>query len=210
MLHHHDRQVIRAVADDRRRSAARPTAEARELEYTVLAAASSSGAAWAALVERFGARVRGVARRHGLGAHDADDVAQATWLALFEHIGELREPAAIGGWLETTARRESLRLISRGRTERAADGELLEREPVEPVNERRLVASERRYALRAGLRELPEHQYALLALLFSDPAPVYTEISRSLRMPRGSIGPTRRRGLDRLRQDERLAELCER
>jgi hypothetical protein len=40
----------------------------------------------------------------------------------------------------------------------------------------------------------------LLRMFLVEPAPTYDEIAAALDMPRGSIGPTRRRCLDRLRQ----------
>jgi DNA-directed RNA polymerase specialized sigma24 family protein len=36
---------------------------------------------------------------------------QATWLRLFKRIQRIRDPAAFGGWLATTTRRESMRLL---------------------------------------------------------------------------------------------------
>jgi hypothetical protein len=46
---------------------------------------------------------------------------------------------------------------------------------------------------------MSEKQRQLIAMLFADPPPSYTEISASLAMPIGSIGPTRCRLLDKLR-----------
>src|SRR5829696_120449 len=62
-------------------------------------------------VARYDRRLRSVARSYGLGPFDVDDVLQSTWLQLIEHGHELRERAALGAWLETTARRLSLRLL---------------------------------------------------------------------------------------------------
>jgi DNA-directed RNA polymerase specialized sigma24 family protein len=45
--------------------------------------------------------------------------------------------------------------------------------------------------------------------MLSEPALEYSEISRALGIPHGSIGPTRQRGLDRLRKDETLLELMD-
>ena len=199
---------LRAVDDDWQPTAReRPPASASALEHTMAAAASHSAWAWTALVERFGARVRGVARRHGLGAHDVDDVAQATWLRLYERIGDVREPEAVGGWLETTARRESLRVLRSGSREQLVDGEIVGLEPDEPVNEQRIVAAERDAALRSSVEELPGRQRAVLTLMLSEPSLEYADISRSLGIPHGSIGPTRQRGLARLRQDKTLVAL---
>jgi DNA-directed RNA polymerase specialized sigma24 family protein len=50
------------------------------------------------------------------------------------------------------------------------------------------------------LKELSEPHRQLLAMLFADPAPSYAEISARLAVPIGSIGPTRSRLLDKLRQ----------
>src|SRR6266545_7019707 len=77
----------------------------------VKSAANGDDQAWAALVERFGRLVWSVARGHGLGAADAEEVFQTTWLRLTEHVGRLKEPERVGGWLATTARHESLKLI---------------------------------------------------------------------------------------------------
>lgn len=209
MTLYHNPGHLRAVDDDSQRTAARqrPPAGASELEQTMAAAASHSPRAWSALVERFGARVRGVARRYGLGAHDVDDVAQATWLRLYERIDDVREPEAVGGWLETTARRESLRVLRSGSREQLVDGEIVGLEPDQPVNEQRIVIAERDAALRSSVQELPGRQRAVLTLMLSEPSLEYAEISRSLGIPHGSIGPTRQRGLARLRQDETLVAL---
>jgi len=211
MMLHHNPGYLRAVADDRQRAAVRrgPQGTGCELERTMAAAAAHSSWAWAALVERFGARVRGVARRCGLGAYDVDDVAQATWMRLYECIDHVREPDAVGAWLETTARRESLRVLRSGSREHLVDGEIGGLEPDHPVNERRLVAAERDAALRNRVQELPSRQRELLTLMLTEPALGYSEISRSLGIPHGSIGPTRQRGLDRLRKDETLLELVD-
>jgi DNA-directed RNA polymerase specialized sigma24 family protein len=67
-------------------------------------------AAWDQLVERYGAMVWTVARRHGLGLEDGADVSQVTWLLLTQHLGSLSEPDRLGVWLFTTASREALRM----------------------------------------------------------------------------------------------------
>src|SRR4051794_19089771 len=107
MLDHHYRSYIGTLEADRRtiRARTRPPVDARELERIVLAAATGDGSAWSALIERFAARVRVVARAHRLGAHDVEDVVQTTWLRLLEHIDRVHEPGALGSWLQTTARR---------------------------------------------------------------------------------------------------------
>ena len=64
-----------------------------------------------------------------------------------------------------------------------------------------LLAAERRQALRDGLAELPAGRRDLLLLLLTDPPLGYEEISTRLGIPIGSIGPTRARALEQLRED---------
>ena len=76
------------------------------------AAANGDQQAWDAIVSRYVALLWSIAFRHGLGESDAADVVQNTWLRLFEHIHDVREPARVGSWLATTAQRESLRIVA--------------------------------------------------------------------------------------------------
>ena len=158
--------------------------------------------AWTALVEHFDPLVRAVARGYRLADNDVDDVSQNVWLLLVEHVDRIREPKALPAWLITTARRESLRLIKQQRratpvdpfidvpeTESATDDDI----------DAHLLRLEEARVLRQGLDELPPVQRDLLLLLSSDQTPSYREISAVLMMPIGSIGPTRARGLARLR-----------
>ena len=56
-----------------------------------------------------------------------------------------------------------------------------------------------RRALLRNLAKLPERRRELLSLLFLDEVTGYETIGQVLDMPMGSIGPTRQRGLARLR-----------
>jgi RNA polymerase sigma factor (sigma-70 family) len=207
MLHHHNRSYIESLEKDRRAIGVRRRLleGVGEIDAVVVAAAAGDEAAWHTLLERFAARLRAVVRRHRLAAHDAEDVVQTTWLRLFEHIDRMREPLAVGAWLETTARRESLRILRASQRERLTESERLGLEPVAAVAEQRLVASDDRAALTRGVTALAPRERQLLSMLFADPAPSYAEISHTLGMPIGSIGPTRARILARLRRDPALA-----
>lgn len=174
----------------------------------VHAAAAGDGGAWTALVSRFSGLVWSVARQHRLSDADAGDVSQATWLRLVENLSSLREPAAVGGWLATTARRESLRVIKHaGRqvpTDIGAEIDIAaDMAGTDPS--RFLIADERQSAMRTAFASLGEACRTLLALLIQDPPISYAEISATLEMPIGSIGPTRARCLDRLRNSPALA-----
>jgi RNA polymerase sigma factor (sigma-70 family) len=169
------------------------------------------------LVPRHDRRLRRVARAYGLSTWDVDDVVQATWLQYLEHGDALREPAALGAWLETTARRLSLRLLQRRvREQLTATGDAsaavggaadpsAARGGTEP--ERELLAAERRSLLFGALAGLPDRQGRLMRMLVLRPELSYEEVGRRLAMPVGSIGPTRARCLDRLSRDRRLRAL---
>ena len=160
--------------------------------------------AWARAVRRFEPGLRRIARSYGLAAADVDDVLQACWLRLHRNVARLRQPEALPGWLATTMRRESLRLLQRPVTEIPTDDPLLGELEGPDGLESTLAASERRDALARALRTLPPQHRRLMVLLATDATSDYATISRVLAMPRGSIGPVRARCIARLAQDPAL------
>jgi RNA polymerase sigma factor (sigma-70 family) len=174
----------------------------------VRAAAAGDGRAWDDLVRRYGGAIRSVTRGHRLSDADADDVAQTTWLRLLRSIDRLEDPAAVGAWLVTTARRESLRVLQGRTREFPTDEPALLDEPDPASVEERVAEDERREALRRAVRELPARPRALLELLLASPDPSYAEVGAALGIPVGSIGPTRERSLARLRRDPRVLALA--
>ncbi len=177
-------------------------------------AATGDELAWRKMFDRFGPLLRHVSSTYRLGEAEASDAVATAWSKLVEHIGSLRDGCAVQAWLVTTLRRECLaRVRTRSREHPVADFDGIG-DPVHFVDfDRSLVGADRRKALRHALMELSEPQRQLIAMLFADPAPSYTEISRCLAMPVGSIGPTRCRLLEKLRTaltrlDGELAEAC--
>ena len=177
----------------------------------VAAAVAGEASAWHELVARYAPLLLSVVRRHRLRDDDAEDVVQTVWLRLVEHLGELREPAALPGWILTTARNECLRVIRARRVmpssdpfgHRGAAGT----EVGEPAPDTPMLEAERHDALLAAMAELPERQRSLLALLIEDPPVPYEEISARLGIPVGSIGPTRARALARIRNHPSVGAL---
>ncbi|MGH9225056.1 MAG: RNA polymerase sigma factor [Acidimicrobiales bacterium] len=165
------------------------------------AARQGDAGAWEALVDRLGPRAVAVARAFRLSFADAQDVYQITWYRLVTHMDSIREPDRVGAWLAATARNESLRVLKRnGRQVPTGDDEEFEgADPLAPPPEARLLASERQRAVWDAVAELPSHCQRLLRMFMADPPPSYDEITAALDMPLGSIGPTRRRCLDKLR-----------
>jgi RNA polymerase sigma factor (sigma-70 family) len=172
-------------------------------EVTKLVSAASAGdqRAWNSLIEGFAPMIWSIALAHRLREADAADVTQATWLALLEHLGRLRDPARVGAWIATTARHECLRVL-RGRERCVLYGDdCPEYESADEAPGDALLLSERDAALWRGFARLRPSDQALLRMLMTDPRPAYEEISAALDMPIGSIGPTRQRALSRLREE---------
>lgn len=175
---------------------------ARRTETTRLVESAAAGdeQAWNRLVETFGGLVSSAVRAYRLSETDAAEVEQATWLRLVENLDRLRDPERIGLWLMTTARRECLQHL------RHASRVI----PTEDMPERvcdchtpdaALLAKERDRALWSTVARLPDRERRLLGMLVTDPPASYAEISATLQMPVGSIGPTRARVLRRLRRE---------
>jgi len=169
--------------------------------------------AWGELVARYAPLVMAVCRRHHLGEADTLDVAQGVWLTLLEHLDTIREPAALPGWIATTTRRECLHLLTGkgGRQRQELVGEV-DGATIDLTDELddMIVRAERHAALLGALADLPPQHRQLIALLIHDPPLGYAEIGRRLDMPVGSIGPTRARCLEKIRNHPAVAALIER
>jgi RNA polymerase sigma factor (sigma-70 family) len=137
-------------------------------------------------------------------------VAQSVWLRLIGQLDRVRDPAALPGWLATTARRECLRVLSVAHGPHASmyarDVESLPDERA-GLAEQGLLAAERQAALRAAFAQLPPNGQQLISLLIADPPLPYADISARLGIPVGSIGPNRSRYLDKMRRHPAVAAL---
>ena len=170
-------------------------------EQLVRAAARHDPEAWDELVKEFSPLLRGVVSRFRLGAHQVEDVVQTTWIRLHSRIATIEDPAALPGWLVTTARREAIRAV------RAASRELpFDELPASAAADTsspadRLIVNERRAALRAAVGRLPGRQRTIADAILAETALGYAGIADELGMPVGSIGPMRARCIARLRRD---------
>jgi RNA polymerase sigma factor (sigma-70 family) len=178
----------------------------------VIRARNGERAAWDALVERYSPLVWSICRRWQLDRTDAQDVGQAVWVRLVEQLDNLRDPAALPGWIATTTRRECYRIL--GSTGRPVfDGPAFDIENLPDgqtaTAEDEVLLAERHAALREAFADLPPDCQRLLALLMADPPVPYAEISSRLGIAVGSIGPYRSRSLDKLRRHPAIAALID-
>jgi len=172
----------------------------------VTRAAGCDQDAWNELVDRYSPLVWTICLRYQLSNHDIEDIGQTVWLLLVEQLGKLREPAALPGWLATTTHRECLRVVTAARRSQPLGTRLDDGEQFvdDAVIEEEILIAERNAALRAAFAELPPYCRRLVAMLFADPPCSYSEISATLGVPVGSIGPQRARCLERLRRSKAL------
>lgn len=178
----------------------------------VVRAADGDQAAWDEIVERYAPLVWSVCLRYKLDRQEIDDVGQSVWLLLVENIRNLRDPAALPGWLATTVQRECFRALREAHRHDHAELPPEDQMPPDPdaaMIDEEILAAERGAALRAAFDELPRPCRELLTMLMCDPPCSYAVISATLNMAVGSIGSKRARCLGELRRSQHLAAIAE-
>jgi RNA polymerase sigma factor (sigma-70 family) len=168
-------------------------------------AAEGDKEAWNELHRRYSKMIARVARCAGCASADLPDVQQAVWARLIQHIGRLNQPDAVAGWLAVVTKRECMRLAGKRPPALPVDDVA----PVAVADEEPLATllhAERRAAVRRAVATLPTRRRQLLETMLDHPDMGYDQLATVLSMPRGSIGPTRQRCLDDLRQRRELAE----
>jgi RNA polymerase sigma factor (sigma-70 family) len=175
--------------------------------------------AWEEIVGRYQPLINAISRRHRLAPDDANDLSQYVWMQLLDHIHKLREPRALRGWIAATATHRCYEILRNYKRSVSVDPLVIGRFELVEATARKtngegplgvdddLLRAEERRAIRQGLAELTETQQELLILLVADPPVPYCEISRRMRLPIGSIGPTRARLLKKLKRSTALRRL---
>jgi len=163
---------------------------------------------WNTLVDRHSGLVWRVARSVVNDDHAATDAMQTAWLRLLEHIDRLQDPRAVSGWLVTTARREALALSRKTARQQPTEpaGWQLDEPTAAEDDPGELSASNSQTATVLNeLRKLGEKCQQLLTLLAHKIR--YEEIAEMMEIAVGSIGPTRTRCLDQLRNAPAIVTL---
>jgi RNA polymerase sigma factor (sigma-70 family) len=180
---------------------ARTTAEpATDAELVRRFAAGRDEPAFAALVDRHGPMVLGVARRVLGDHHAAEDVFQATFLTLARRASRLRRSGALAAWLHRTARNFAVSACrARGRRDRAEARAPARTSgnPLDDLSSRELVV-----ILDEELQRLPD-VFRLPLVLCCLEGRSYDEAARLLGWSAGSVKGRLERG--RLRLRSRLA-----
>jgi RNA polymerase sigma factor (sigma-70 family) len=170
--------------------------------------------AWTQLVDRLQLVVWKTVNMMSVEPDVRDDAFAATWLRLAERLDTIREPDKLPGWLATTAANEvrqirrQRRRLTVGLTHEAIDraGRFESRTHASSESSGStdpshiVVRSDERRHVRAAFRMLDPGCQELLSLLVMTGEPIgYDVASEQLGRPIGSLGPTRRRCLDKMR-----------
>jgi RNA polymerase sigma factor (sigma-70 family) len=174
----------------------------------IRACRSGDARAWERLLDKYERLVFSISLNYGLTTDDAADVTQITFTILLQNLNILPDEIRLSSWLATVARRHTWRLLARNRREAVnPDEDLASNETLGGIvdNRERWELTE---WLNQGLSMLDERcRQLLLALYFDAEPPSYADVADRLKMPIGSIGPTRARCLEQMRQSLQTVEL---
>ena len=164
--------------------------------------------AWERLLDKYERLVFSISLNYGLTTDDAADITQITFTILLQNLNTLPDEIRLSSWLATVARRHTWRLLARNRREAVnPDEDLAGNEALGGIvdNRERWELAE---WLNQGLSLLDERcRQLLLALYFDAEQSSYAQIADRLKIPVGSIGPTRARCLEQMKQRLQTVEL---
>lgn len=166
-------------------------------ELTLLRCQSGDVAALNEIVSQWTPQLRRHAwrltRRHDIAA----DVVQEAWIAIVRGLPKLKEPAAFPRWayrIVTNKCADALRKQKRRRS-------IIEKAGVRsPDSEQPMLDSDDEVAeLRRAIRQLPNDQQAIIAMLYLDERSV-SDIAASLGIPSGTVKSRLHTAREHLRQ----------
>jgi RNA polymerase sigma factor (sigma-70 family) len=174
----------------------------REDQSLVQNCLRGSEEAWSALIDKYKNLIFSIPIKRGFSPEDAADIFQAVCLKLVSELPRLREPRALPAWLIQTTLHTCFRWMDKS----LPYAEMKLREETLPhdspmASEELLVELEREQMVRNAVAALSTDCKRLVDLLFYQmPPPSYDDLAASLEISKGSIGPTRRRCLEKLRR----------
>lgn len=156
-------------------------------------AAAGERRAFGELVRRHGSAVRGLLRRMGAQAAEADDTAQDAFLAAFERISEFRGEGTFAGWVKRIAARQYLRRIQRDKRLLAIAAESAEEGGEAPVGD-----AEHRMDLDEALKALSPAERLCVSMCYGAGLS-HAEAAEALKLPLGTVKSHVKRSVEKLR-----------
>jgi len=156
--------------------------------------------AWNELLRKYRNLIYSIPPKQGLSRDDANDIYQQACMQLLRNLGELRDYQSLPAWLITVTMRLCSCWISKEqRFESSAMA--LDWMPASEVPDRMLRDLEQEQVFREAMAQLkPVCRELLQMLFFETPAVPYATVAKKLGLAAGSIGFTRMRCLQRLRE----------
>ena len=174
-------------------------------EELVKACREGDESAWEAITRKYQNLLFSIPRRAGLSQDLASDVLQEVFTTLYIKLDLLEKPEFLRAWLVTTTKHKTIHLISRetrGRPRSIDDDEndpAFEIADKLPLADEVLIRLERESQIENAFAEIDDRCRRLLTMLYVETEKLpYAEISETLDIPLGSIGPTRARCLEKL------------
>jgi RNA polymerase sigma factor (sigma-70 family) len=150
-------------------------------------------AAWEALVERFSRYVYAIVHAFRLREHDAEDVFQDVFAKAFEHLGRLRDDAAVRPWLAQLTRNACIDRLRTSPREETAEVE-------DAAFDEAIAQLDEALAVRESLLRLSDECQEILDRFFSRDES-YRTIGGALDLPSGTVASRISRCLERLRDE---------
>jgi RNA polymerase sigma factor (sigma-70 family) len=157
--------------------------------------------AWSSLIDRYKNLIFSIPIKRGLSPDDAADIFQAVCLSLVSELPRLRESSALPAWLIQTTSHMCFHWQEKSRrfSGREVQEEMLPDEAAK-MPEDLLAELESEHIVRVAVSELSTECKRLIKLLFyQTPSLTYDDLAKALGIPKGSVGPTRMRCLEKLR-----------
>ena len=173
-------------------------------ERLVKACLDGDEQAWSALIDKYKNLIYSIPIKYGASAEDAGDIFQAVCLELFSQLANLRQPAALRGWLVTITAHQSFHWKRKQKKRSTVEQTTLDEEEfgVEPAVPPDVAdEAEREQIMRDATARLSPRCREMIRLLFYVEPPLpYREVARRLGLAVGSIGFIRGRCLKRLQK----------
>jgi RNA polymerase sigma factor (sigma-70 family) len=158
-------------------------------------AQSGNRAAFAMLYARHTPSLWAVARQMGMDEATSADLVQVAWMRLIERYDSVTGFGSVRPWLKQVVRNDARKFHSRGNRPIPVDDRVIQDVPPE----QQAVDDDERDRVRAAFGQLDARCQELLRItLFTEPALSYDDLAEVTGMARGSIGPTRKRCLQKL------------
>jgi RNA polymerase sigma factor (sigma-70 family) len=152
-----------------------------------------------ALVATLTPQLRDHVRRFAVGPQDCDDILQDVWMLYLLHRHRITDQERTAAWLRTTASRRALRRRLDSGAERA-DQAAVEQALIDTAGPaHHATAAEQRRAVRRAVARLDRRDRLLAGIMATRPDLGYRAIAELLDVAIDSVGPLRRRCLNRLR-----------